>query len=213
MGLFDKLFGKKAEKDKKPASGGDPLDKLENGKIPVDWYWARRDFTSAWDKKLYELSDRVREAKSIDEEIELLKAEIAFYYEYQNECKSRGECYFKYFSDMHMHCHNSRNPDFEYIASSEARLKYLQENYDKAVKEAKEEKEREERKQNLLVSINLEGELEKILKADPGILQSEVYKLFDSLLKDEVSKTLYYLAKDGKISREKSGRSYKLFWL
>ena len=34
---------------------------------------------------------------------------------------------------MHMHCHNSRNPDFDFIAPSEERLKYIEENYDRII--------------------------------------------------------------------------------
>ena len=111
-----------------------------------------------------------------------------------------------------MHCHNSRNPDFDFIAPSEERLKYIEENYDFLVKEQQEKFAMEEKKQSLLNDMDLGKTLKDIITKNPGILQSDVYKMFDPLLKDSISEWLYFSDKDGKIRREKSGRTYQLFW-
>lgn len=57
----------------------------------------------------------------------------------------------------------------------------------------------------------LEKELLKIIKEQPGILQKDIYKLFNPVAKSYISETLYQAGKSGKIIREKSGNTYKLF--
>ena len=165
------------------------------------------------DDKLYELSSAAANAKSIDEEIACLKAFIAFYYQYKNDCISKGARYFNYFSDMHMHCHNSQNPDFDFVMPREERLAYILQNYDSLIKEEQESLAKEAKKQELLNNTDLEQSIKEIIIANPGILQSELYKKYNPVLKDSISEFLYFAAKDGKVTREKSGRSYQLFWL
>lgn len=57
----------------------------------------------------------------------------------------------------------------------------------------------------------LEKELLKIIKEQPGVLQKDVYKMFDPVGKKYIQEKLYYAEKSGKIIREKSGNTYKLF--
>ena len=64
-------------------------------------------------------------------------------------------------------------------------------------------------KENLLKW--LKPELLKIVQEEPGIYQPDIYKRFDVALKPEVSNQLYLLYAHGLITREKSGRSYKLY--
>ena len=214
MGFLD-LFKKKvslAESKQKLNSSGEPLDRLVDGELPWGWITAYADFYRPRDKKLLDLSTAAANAKSIDDEIARLKEFISFYYQYKNECISNGECYFKYFSDMHMHCHNSRNPDFDFVVPREERLEYLLKNYDSLIDKEKEEHTKEAKKQALLKGMNLEKSIRNIVVSNPGILQSDVYQKFDPVLKDSISELLYYAAKNGKIRREKCGRSYQLFW-
>ena len=49
------------------------------------------------------------------------------------------------------------------------------------------------------------------IRQHEGILQKDFYKLFDSpYAKEAVSEKLYFMAKEGKIERIKSGNSYIL---
>ena len=57
----------------------------------------------------------------------------------------------------------------------------------------------------------LRPELLNIVIENPGILQTDIYKMFDAALKPEVSNQLYLLYAKDIITREKSGRSYKLY--
>ena len=203
MGIFE-FLKKKASPIK-----SDNSTKAESGWSSLDAYAA---YHRPNDDKLYELSIAAANAKSIDEEIACLKAFISFYYQYKNECISKGESYFKYFSDMHMHCHNSRNPDFDFVTPREERLEYILQNYDGLIKEEQEKIAAEAKKQELLKATDLEQSIKEIISANPGILQSELYRKYDPVLKDSISELLYFAAKDGRIRREKSGRSYQLFW-
>ena len=217
MGLFD-FFKKSATKNKEDTvtntnSNNECLDKLVDGELPWGWVSAYADFYGPRDAKLYELSSNASHAKNIDDERNCLITLIEFYEQYKEECIAKGECFYKYFSDMHMHCHNSRNPDFEFVAPSKERLSYINENYDSLIKEQQKNFANEKKKQTLLNDTDLNKAIKDIIINNPGILQSDVYKMFDSLLKDSVSEWLYFSAKNGKIKREKAGRTYQLFWI
>lgn len=53
--------------------------------------------------------------------------------------------------------------------------------------------------------------LKNYLITNPGVIQSELYKQLPQYDKDEISNALYWWEKDGKIRREKSGRSYAVY--
>ena len=57
----------------------------------------------------------------------------------------------------------------------------------------------------------LENNLLQIISSSPGILQKDVYKMFDPIAKNYIQEKLYYAEKTNKIIREKSGNTYKLF--
>lgn len=57
----------------------------------------------------------------------------------------------------------------------------------------------------------LERELLKIIKENPGVLQKDVYKMFDPIAKSYIQEKLYSAEKSHRIRREKSGNTYKLF--
>lgn len=175
-----------------------PLDKLIDGKLPFGWVSHYRQFINPRDTKLTQLYITSRNCKNIDAEIQTLKTFINYYYAYQRECKSKGECFYKYFEDMHMHCHNSTDKDFEFVTPAKERLNYLQENY-----------ERLKTNENILA--NVKSELLKIIKNNPGILQAELLKKYDPEIKDSIRQELYSLINSKIITREKSGRSFKLF--
>ena len=206
MGLFD-FFKKKA------VPQNQPVDKNQSNDAVLDDIDAYTTFNRSRDNKLLEWSVMAAKAPTIDEEIRFLSKTIEYYYEYKKESASLGGVYYENFSKMHMHCHNSKNSDFEFVVPYEERLKYIHENYDALIKDEEEKLANEAKKQNLLENIDVETDLKNIIYNNPGVLQSELYKNFDPLLKDVISEILYYWAKEGKVNREKNGRSYKLFWI
>mgnify|MGYP006873026144 CR=1 FL=1 len=63
-----------------------------------------------------------------------MKNFIDYYYQYRDECKLKGECFYKYFEDMHMHCNAGAGKYFEFVSPAEERLNYIQSNYEKLIK-------------------------------------------------------------------------------
>ena len=51
------------------------------------------------------------------------------------------------------------------------------------------------------------------IKEEPGILQTELYKEFSDLKREDMTYALYFAEKEGLIRREKKGRSYQLFFI
>ena len=49
-----------------------------------------------------------------------------------------------------------------------------------------------------------------VLKQNPDIVQKDFYKLYDPDFKSAISEKLYFMAKEGKIERVKSGSTYIL---
>lgn len=217
MGLFN--FGKKKETTKSPVSCddslgdiavklakagvisvpkddnhntfGEKLDRLVNGELPWGWVTAKAKFIEPRDKKLTDLHIRACSAKSVVEERYFIEEFLAAFQAYRNECEKLGECYVKYFSDMHSSLCGPR----------EERLAYLNENYDALVAD-------EEKKSKALLTLSTD--IENMIQSQPGILQSELIKQFDPLVKSEITDLLYHWTQDGRITREKQGRTYAL---
>lgn len=181
---------------------GERLDHLQNGELPFGWVLQKRDFINPRDSKLFDLSIRANKATSIREEKALIEEFLAFFQVYKRECQERGECYIKYFSDMHEHCNNSRRHDFSFDTPLRERLDYIISNYDELIAN--------ENLKNKILS-TLPSDVWSIVAENPGILQSELARRFDPIVKGEVSDLLYHWEQDKKIIREKKGRSYALY--
>ena len=178
---------------------GERLDKLdENGELPWGWHLANKDFIDQYDGKLYKLHRACHEKLTINEEIKRLKAFIDYYYLYKNKCLELGECFYKYFEDMHMKCHNSTNSCFDSVVPKEERLAYIYNNYDKLILLENKQK-------------SMKNDIINAIRNCDGILQSELIKSYEPELQDEARSVLYQLKEEGFITREKSGRSFKLY--
>ena len=100
-----------------------------------------------------------------------------------------------------------------YIANNinkyEKELKNMEENIDTLLEEEKKNIKKAELEEKARETI--ENDLFNIIFDNPGIVQKNIYKEFDPLLKELISSTLYWMADDKRIIREKSGNSYKLY--
>ena len=91
----------------------------------------------------------------------------------------------------------------------EKELKHIEENFNQLLQEENQRKEKERLIDEM--STGLDVELLSIIQNNPGILQSDIYGKYDPVLKEKISEILYFMNRDGKITREKCGRSYKLY--
>lgn len=119
MGLFGK---KKSTTQQLPQRN---VERLEHGELPFGWYAKHKDYLKQQEQKMTSLAANLPPAKEKSLRIKGLQTLISFFYTFKSECEAKGECFKKYFDDMWMHCHNSKNPDFVYIQPYEAELKNL----------------------------------------------------------------------------------------
>ncbi|MDO4487307.1 MAG: hypothetical protein Q4C46_12085 [Bacillota bacterium] len=199
MGIFDKF--KKSNTVNNTNSLGEDLEHLIDGELPWGWVAHKSSFIKPRDEEMIDTHVKACNAESVEEEKKLLERFLELFYAYKNECEQMGECYVKYFSDMHEHCHNSSSSDFSINELAEQRLAYINEHYDELIK-------KENHKRECLT--NLDVSVWNELWNNPDIIQSNLIKLFDPIVKNEVASLLYEWDKSGRIIREKKGRSYIL---
>ena len=173
-----------------------------DGELPKGWWHNHRDFTEQVDKDYgYYLDDWIAHRyKSPSEQIDSLQSLIYYIQHIRKVCKEKGECYDYWLN--HKFCSFDDDMYNQWVDE----LTYLKEHYDELDAEYRKKIHIEE-----VIIPQLQKELPKVIKATPGILQTEVYKLYPSDYKDHVSYELYKMARDGIITREKSGRTYSLF--
>lgn len=204
MGLFD-FFKKKAQtqnapKDNFQNSFGEDMRYLtSDGDLPLGWYTANADFTgkigeeykyffNAW----YESRD-----KSPRETYAALKSFVLYMNDAKKLCHNMGEC-FEYWLDV---CFTD-----DYLSARTDELNHLEQNLPE-LEAAYEKKIWFEN--NVLP--NLEKDLLEIIKEKPGVLQKDIYKMFEPMARSYIQEKLYFCEKSGSIAREKSGNTYKLF--
>ena len=142
-----------------------------------------------------------KDIKGVGNRIEILKALVESYYDLKSKCISLGPDYQDYFSKMWEHCHNSQNPDFSYIEQYEKELHELQEN--------REELEAQEALHTKAAE-RLEERVLAVLKESPTILQTDLYRHFDPIVQKDIQSILFFMAKNGVITRKKSGKTYEI---
>ena len=190
MGLFSVFRNKK-----EILVPGQRLDKLdENGQIPYGWHYANRDFTreikDQHDYFLNEYINAKKQEKGIRAVRDALKSFVVYMEDVERICASKGECFVEW-SKLQV-CNPYAMEDYK------NKLKDIEDNLDALIEKEKLEKW-------------LKQELLSMIQEEPGVIQSDLYKRFDIKLKPEVSNQLYLLYTKGLITREKSGRSYKLY--
>lgn len=146
----------------------------------------------------------LKEKNQVDDKIEILKDLIQSYYDLKSKCISLGPDYQKYFINMWEKCHNSRNKEFSYIDRFEKELNNLQ---------SKRDTLKLEEKLHQKESDGLEDRVIAILRKNSSILQTDIYKIFDPIVQNDIQSILYFMAKDGRITREKSGRTYMIHFV
>lgn len=190
MGLF--LFYRNKSEIKVPTS------KVENPEeermFPSGWHYENRHFTKEIENQYNYFLNEYISAKKQEKGIRTVRSALESFIVYMEDveriCAKKGE-YFVKWSKLSI-CNEA---SMEHYRND---LKKIEDNLEKLIE-----------KENLLKW--LKPELLRIVQEEPGIYQPDIYKRFDAYLKPEVSNQLYLLYAHGLITREKSGRSYKLF--
>ena len=175
------------------------LDDMESKYKELSLYDA---FEKSYAPRIIELAVSLKTNMPIDIKIETLTNVIRIFDEFRAKAYLRGSFYARYFSKDWEHCYNSRSPDFCYIDRFKKELDDLKLNYTR-LKQDEVQKSKE--------LVDLDSRIIKALKSNPGILQKDIYALFDPVVKADVQERLYFWEKEGKIKREKTGSTYKVF--
>ena len=166
---------------------------------------------SDFEDKLYSEEKNIYLIFDIDKRIEQCQKVINIFNKFKNFCYKKSKGGMIYFQDTWEFMHNSKNDCFSYIDEIEAYLEKLIKNYDEEKIILEKEKNKQVKITQYLQEHNPEEEFLSLLKNKPGILQKDIYKNFDSDIKDVFKPLPRTLEKAGKIKRIKSKNSYQLF--
>lgn len=180
-------------KDKYHNSFGEDMRKLTpDGELPWGWSYENREFTEPLREKKINLDSSLYNSKKngVLERRKVLYDFISFLKQTKDTCDSKGECFTFWYNEI-----------FSYVGEIEElieELKKIEDNLDEMISNEK-------------MIEKLKADLLEIIKSEPGVIQSSLYKRFDESLKYHISNELYQMETHEIIIREKSGRSYKLF--
>lgn len=174
-----------------------PVDTAQEEKIR-QYIKIRKDI-EPYESIMVGFATALKNKQSIDYEIELLSLLIDEYHEIQQKCYERGKEYIDYFNDTWVNIRADALDGAGYIGRYTKRLEYLKRNY--ATLKAQEEMRSQ-------ILPNLEQNILLFVERNQPILQTNIYKAFDASVKEDIKDTLYLLAKNGKLKREKQGNTY-----
>lgn len=186
MGLFNPF--KKVKKN----SFGQRLDRLTpKGELPYGWIYENREFTSKAEKEHNFLLDEYFKAKNkgVLKEYAAVKSLVLHMEDIRRICASKGECFLEWSTFVVANPHD--------LAHFKERQSYIEDHIVEL-----------ERTEKLIKK--LRSDLTKIIRKEPGILQTDIYKRYDPEIKPHISEVLYVMANEGIITRTKSGRTYSL---
>lgn len=198
MGLFE--FFKKSKKASESELSKENMEKLDSdGGLPFGWISAHKAFVSEAEAeykafwKLY--ADN--EFGSPKKKCAALKSLLQYISDARRKYEKMGECYLFYFENWWA--------SKEEVKSLTDELKRLEDNLD----ELEAEYARNQYIEHVLIP-ELKQKALNVVKENPGIIQTDAYSYFDPDMKAYVQDAFRILSKEGKIKREKHGRTYKL---
>lgn len=188
------IFQKIAE----PADDLEHLD--EDGELPWGWHTTNKEFTEKTEAEYSVLLRTWWDAKDSGNpiaEYEALEALIHYMTYIKELCESKDECFAYWCNNVLIGKGVIEKRKKEYID--------LQLNMPTKVQEYEARQKTEAFKKNLTDEMLIDA-----IKQNPDIAQKDFYKLYDPDFKHVISERLYFMAKEGKIERIKSGNSYIL---
>lgn len=180
---------------KQPQATADRL--TTDGELPFGWVTRNKEFCDRISGEYSHFLNMWLESrnKSPLDQYAALKSFVIYLEDVEKLCKAKGECFEFWFREI--------LTGKEYIQKRKKELEELTENLD--------ELQANYNKRNNLLP-DLDYKIINILINNPGVLQSDFVKMFDPLIHNDVREKLYFMEKEGKIERTKSGRSYILHY-
>lgn len=202
--MFGFLKKKEVKSQGNMNSFGESLDKLIDGDLPWGWQHANSDFTGKIGSEFEYFRQQWYDAKSNKSPIEeygALKSFLIYMDDVQKLCDQKGECFSFWCSDYLI-------GDAKQYA--EDRFADLETNMDAKLQEYEEKQKMQAYRSELeAYEATLTDEMMfDAIRQHEGMLQKDICKLFP--YPKAISSKLYYMGKEGKIERIKSGNSYTL---
>lgn len=190
----------KKKSQQKNSIGEDLSHLTPEEELPFGWVYEHKDFVDEIENEYRAFSDAWFSTPKTDtlKQYAALKSLVLYMEDVKKLCDSKGECFAKWASIM--------VADPVLLERRKEELKYIENNIDKLLQEEK----RWQYIENEILP-NLQKNLCKLISGEPGIIQATMFKQFDSDLKQYIQAELYAMEQEGLITREKCGRSYKIF--
>ena len=198
FGLFQKKKSSESMPTEKVKTNGDgeSLDRLTSaGDLPWGWVNENKSFIDRIQGEYNYFFAKWYDSKSKGpkEQYAALKSFVVYMNDIKRICASKGEC-FAFWQDRTLF-------DDAYIKELTEKMEFIKDHYDDLVDEYQREQ---------YIKYCILPEIPKIIRKNPGILQTDIYKMYPVDCKNHISSELYTMARSGKIVREKSGRTYSL---
>lgn len=169
------------------------------GDLPWGWRTAHEKETNRYETKYKKMWSAWYESRynSPNSQLEALEAFVSYMVRTKRLLEKKGECFNYWRDDLFTD---------DYLEKMSKELDNLKTNIEKlnAEYEAKQEFE-------IHVLPTLWEKLVEIIKENPGILQKDIYKMFDPIARTYIQEQLYSASKSNQIEREKIGNTYKLY--
>lgn len=188
----------------------DPFEFKQSENSDIDDFLASYEFyennkivLNEFRSKFFKTEISISEAKSYDEKLLRCQQTIDVFKEIESFCFSfndpNGILYFQY-----SWSYSKKLNDYHVLSHITSKYNDLIENRDVYIEEF--------RIKNLIDEKCkvLDNELLHLIENNVGIIQTDIYKLYEPYMKDTVSLYLYNLDKQGVIKRTKKGRTYSL---
>lgn len=176
------------------------MDKLIDGELPWGWVTHNKVFIDRTNKEFNYFRETWVDARNSGNpkaEHDALKSFLMYMDNLQRVCDQKGECFSLWCSEYLI--------GQDWKQRLQKNLEDLEMNMEQKLKKYQFGQEERKYAEALTDGIILEA-----IRQNPDILQKDFYDVFDSAYKNAISERLYFMAKDGKIERIKSGNSYIL---
>ncbi len=181
-------------------SFGQRMDRLTpEGDLPSGWVYQNKEFVDKATAEYIYFSKQYTDHEYGDpkEKYAGLKSLLLYIEDAKKLYAKKGECFLFWFVETW-----AKEQEVKELYSE---LRYIEEHYD----ELKKEYDRKQYIERILIP-ELKKKAIEVVKENPGIIQTDAYGFFDPNVKPYVQEVFRALSKEGKIKREKHGRTYKL---
>jgi len=179
---------------------GERMDRLTSeGDLPWGWEYQNQSFIDKATAEYIRFSKEYSEHEygHPKKKYAALKTLLLYIEDAKKNYAKLGECYLFWFVETW-----AKDEEVKELYSE---LRYIEEHYD----ELEEKYERSQYIKHILIP-EIKRKALEVVKENPGIIQTDAYSYFAPEVKTYVQGAFNTLSKEGKIKREKHGRTYKL---